>query len=151
MSAVARELAQHGRERAALRSERATVGVGAEPETGRRREARRDGAQRAVRLDRVGDDLGAHLLGEAEAPVVLHRARLGGIGLGVERGRGLGVHQQGGHSSGAQFVGQHQATGATAHDEHLGFYQSGRRVHGVNLESVGRQRSVSSPLESPQA
>ena len=60
----------------------------------------------------------ANFLRKAQAAVMLHGAGLGGVGLGIESGGRLGIHQQSGHTTHAQFIGQHQATGAAPHNEH---------------------------------
>ncbi len=62
---------------------------------------------------------GADLVGDADAAEVLHGARLRGVGLRVEGGGGLRVHQQAAYAAQAQFVGEHQPARARARDEHV--------------------------------
>ena len=78
----------------------------------------------------VGRKLGrqaerADLIGEAKPPVVLHRARLRRVRLGVERGaRFLVEHQR----FDAALDGEHQAAGAAADDHHLGSLREHARI-----------------------
>ena len=64
-----------------------------------------------------GQAMRAHLVGEAVATEVLHRPRLRRIGLGVERGAGLGIDQQAADAAAAEFVGEHQPARSAAGDE----------------------------------
>ncbi len=62
----------------------------------------------------------AHLVGEPQAPEMLHGARLGGVRLDVARGPGLRVDQQRPHAAPAELVCEHQAERAAAGDEDRG-------------------------------
>ena len=73
---------------------------------------------------------GADLLRDADAPEVLHGARLRGIGLRVEGRGGLRVHHQAADAAQAQFVGEHEAAGAGARDEHV---HGHRRAHALGV------------------
>ena len=65
--------------------------------------------------------LSTYLLCKAVAPVVLHGAGLGGIGLRVEGGAGFAVHNQAANAAAAQLVGQHEAAGPAASDQNFSF------------------------------
>ena len=86
----------------------------------------------------------ANFLHEAQSPVVLHGARLRGVGLRVESRRGFGVDQQAVDAARAELVGQHQATGAAADDENLGVNHEGLANRVVHLRSKpwARKRSA---------
>src|SRR5207249_12120646 len=92
----------------------------------------------AREVGNVGREVGGHaeradLVGEAEAPVVLHGARLGGVRLRIERGAGLLVEDEDAYAGPAELVREHQPAGAAADDHDLG----GLRKHaGESREEV---------------
>lgn len=57
------------------------------------------------------------LVGEAQAPEMLHGARLRRIGLRIERSGRLLVDQNGGDTAASQLVGEHEPAGASADDQ----------------------------------
>jgi hypothetical protein len=61
--------------------------------------------------------LGAHLLGETEPPVVLHRPRLGCVGRGKLRRRCAFLEQDRRDAATAQFDGKREAARASANDD----------------------------------
>ena len=61
----------------------------------------------------------ADLRRDADAPEVLHGARLRGVGLRVEGGGGFGIDHQARYIAQAQLVGQHQPAGAGTGNEHI--------------------------------
>ncbi len=71
--------------------------------------------------------LGPHLLREAVAAEVLHRPRLRGIGLRIERGARLGIDEEGADAASPQFVREHQPARTAAGDEDVNFHD-GREI-----------------------
>ena len=86
---------------------------------------------------------GPDLVCKTQPAVMLHGTRLGRIGLGIESGRRFGIDQKTRDAPWPQFVGQHQSTGASTHNENFGFDRVGA-FHGANQEQRTTQRSVSS-------
>ena len=58
----------------------------------------------------------ADLVSESQAPKMLHRAGLCGIGLRVEGGVRFGIDDQTMDAAAAQFIRKHQTTGAGTND-----------------------------------
>ena len=56
------------------------------------------------------------LVSESQAPKMLHRAGLGGIGLRVEGGVRFGIDDQTMDAAATQLVREHQTTGAGTND-----------------------------------
>jgi hypothetical protein len=61
-----------------------------------------------------------HLVGEAEPAEVLHRPRLRGVGLRVERRSRFRVDEQAAHATTAELDRQHQAARPAAGDQDVG-------------------------------
>ena len=89
-------------------------------------------------IGRVVDDVGrvvrrqaepADLVGEAEPPEMLHRARLGGVGLGAERVRPVVIEQGDGHVAPPELDGQHQPGRPAADDDDVRFGKGQGRRH----------------------
>jgi len=76
----------------------------------------------------------ADFMGKAQAPEMLHGARLRGVGLRVEGGAGFGIDQQAAYIAPAQLDGQHQAARAAASDEDIDGERGG---HGVGVQVMG--------------
>ena len=62
----------------------------------------------------------ANFVGKTKAPVMLHRARLRGVGLRIDRRARLAVNDQRAHAAPPQFIGQHQPARACAHNQNVG-------------------------------
>ena len=90
----------------------------------RQAEARQLVAREAREVGDVGREVGrqaerADLVGEAEAPEVLHRARLASRWpAALTRGAGLVVDEHGRDAAPAELVGEHQAARSAADDDH---------------------------------
>ncbi|MDT4852309.1 hypothetical protein FQZ97_865340 [compost metagenome] len=76
--------------------------------------------------------LSPDLVGKTMSPEMFHGACLRRIGLRVECGSGLGLHQHGAHAASPEFIGQHETAGPAANDQHIGmnvFLRNDRRAH----------------------
>ena len=61
----------------------------------------------------------ADLVRETQPAEMFHGAGLGGVGLRVERGAGLGIHDQAAHAARPQFVREHQPAWPAPRDQHV--------------------------------
>ena len=83
-----------------------------------------------------GQTLRAHLFGEAKPPIVLHSARLGGVGGRKARRRGLLLKQNGRHVAAAQFDCQRQSARAASDDDDGAILLSAHFIPRVTLQSL---------------
>jgi hypothetical protein len=112
----------------------------------RQAEARQFVAREAGEVRDVGREVGrqserSDLVGEAEAPEVLHRARLRRIGLRRDGGAGLVVDQQGRDAAQAELVAEHQPARSAADDDHGDALGQG----GLARIASGHRRIAGSP------
>ena len=89
--------------------------------------------------------LGAHLLGKAQPPVVLHGARLGGVGGGKLRRRGALLQQDRRNAAAAKLDGEREPARAAANDDDVAVLLLAHaipRLHCCGAIIAGRTREI---------
>ena len=62
--------------------------------------------------------VGAHLVGDAQPPEVLHAAPIGNVHLRMTRGGGIAFHQERCDAAMLELVSEHEAHRSSARDQH---------------------------------